>query len=123
MFDFCRDLVVRGQQFDVVGILGVFYHIMSHYELLALARRLEAKLIIIDASFLRAKRPLIIIKVERTESRLNALSSVEGQEQTPIGVVSIPALEVMAKSLGYSAYPVDWTDSREHATCCSQLLP
>jgi len=110
LFAFCRDLVAKGEKFDVIGILGVFYHIMDHNSLLTMCRELGAKLVIIDSSFLNVPDPIIFVKAEPVKRDLNAIAAYEGQTQAIYGIVSFPALNRMAKLLGYSVEKVSWED-------------
>ena len=110
MFDFCRQLTNRNEKFGVVGVLGIFYHIMSHYDLLVMLRKMDAKLIILDSTFIDEQAAVIRICTELTARKFNAIAQTEGQVKEPIGVPSIPALRIMANALGYNIESVDWTD-------------
>ncbi|QQA44049.1 class I SAM-dependent methyltransferase [Pelagovum pacificum] len=112
IFDGMEDLVKAGETFDVVGVLGIFYHIMDHFRLLRLASLLKPKLIIIDSEFSLRPGPLIMLSRERTAKDLNAIEQVEGQETAVIGIPSRAATEVMADVLGYSCEWLDWEGRR-----------
>lgn len=47
--DAVREMVAAGERFDVVGVLGIFYHITTHYLLLSQIRALEPRLVVIDS--------------------------------------------------------------------------
>ena len=110
IFEFCRAAVAKGEQFDVVAILGIFYHIMSHYDLLLLASRMKPKLILIDSTFLDVPHCVMRIQKEPTDLARNAIPYFAGQRSAPIGIISLPALNVMAESIGYSVKQVPWSD-------------
>jgi len=110
LFDFCRDLVARGEKFDVIGILGVFYHIMDHNLLLTYCRELGAKLVIIDSLFMDVPESMILVKTEPVKRDLNAIAAFEGQKRGIQGIVSIPAFREMAELLEFSVEQVSWED-------------
>jgi len=96
------------ERFDVVSVLGIFYHISTHYWLLSHIRALAPRLIIIDSEFMNADRPTIELIQEDPAKHLNALPSYDGQPKVVKGVPSRRAMEVMATSLGYSVEWADW---------------
>ncbi len=110
LFPFCRDAVAKGEQFDVIAILGIFYHIMSHYDLLVLASRMKPRLIIVDSTFLDVPHHVIRVQQEPTKGARNAIPHFVGQLAAPVGIVSLPALHRMAATIGYSVKQVLWTD-------------
>lgn len=101
-------LIDEGDNFDVVALYGIFYHVMDHYGLLAKITRLRPKLIIIDSEFITAKNPMIQIIKERTDDVLNAIGQIPNQQITLIGVPSTTAMERMAEVLGYRLEWLDW---------------
>ena len=107
IFEGLEGLVKSGRKFDVVGVLGIFYHIMDHYRLLKLVCATKPKLIIVDNDFWIANYPMIGLMRENTGKHLNTTAHVAGQEIAPVGYVSRPALELMAETLGYR---VEWSD-------------
>jgi hypothetical protein len=40
-----------GERFDVVAVLGLFYHLVEHFRLLWLVRQLGPRLVILDSEF------------------------------------------------------------------------
>ncbi len=106
--EFLGSLVSRGEKFDVVGVLGIFYHIMDHYGLLKLIHRLEPKLIIVDSEFMTAPWAHIAITSENTAKELNSTAHFESQTMAPVGTPSRSALEKMALSLNYKTEWLDW---------------
>jgi hypothetical protein len=109
MFDALEAFVAAGETFDVVGILGVFYHIMDHYRLLRLAAKLKPKLMIVDSEFALQPWPMIQIGQERTDKYMNSTAYFPGQLKAPIGRPSRSAMRLMAESLGYSTRWLDWS--------------
>lgn len=101
-------LVDAGERFDIVSVLGIFYHITTHYELLGKIRMLRPKLIIIDSEFMNSKDKHIKLILEDPGKRMNTLASFVGQEKTVKGVPSRGAMEMMASSLGYTLEWLDW---------------
>ncbi len=101
-------LVVEGRRFDVVALLGLFYHVMDHYGLLKLIARLEPRLVIVDSEFAMTTDPVIRLIREKTDNRLNAIPHVADQVRAPAGIPSKAAMELMADSLGYDVEWADW---------------
>jgi len=111
----CNDLfkeleneIRKGETYDVVSVFGIFYHIMDHFYLLKLIRKLQPKLIIVDGEFMDLGYPMIQMQRERTVNILNAMPEYEGQEFTMVGYPSFSALETMAGALGYDTVWLDW---------------
>jgi SAM-dependent methyltransferase len=96
-----------GERFDVVAVLGLFYHLMEHFRLLWLIRQLGPRLVIVDSDFSLAKAPVIELVRERTDKPLNAVAQIGGQVRAIKGIPSIAAMEAMADALGYR---VTWVD-------------
>lgn len=100
-------MIAAGEQFDIVAVLGVFYHLTSHYRLLDQIRRLGAGLVIIDGEFLTGPLARIELRPEDPALPKNAPPAFEGQRHALAGIPSRIALELMANTLGYR---VDWMD-------------
>lgn len=96
-----------GERFDVVAVYGIFYHVMDHFRLLDLARRLSPELIIIDSEFIRADNAIVQVLKEEVSNPLNAVTDVPGRSHTVVGVPSLRATEFMAEALGYE---LTWID-------------
>lgn len=96
-----------GERFDVVAVYGIFYHIMDHFRLLDLARRLQPDLIIIDSEFIKADNAMVQVLKEEVSNPLNAVTDVPGRRHTVVGVPSKRATEFMAEALGYD---LTWVD-------------
>lgn len=101
--------ILAGQTYDVIGVLGILYHVMDHFRLFQLARKLRPKLIIVDSEFMLRDAPVIHLIRERTDNILNAAPQVEGQEVAIKGVPSFAAMNVIADALGYDILWSDWT--------------
>lgn len=110
VIDFSRDLVKQGEQFDVVGVLGIFYHIMDHYGLLKMIHDLGPKLVIIDSEFRTQPWPLILLGQERTDVDINTTAYFAGQKMAPVGIPSQKALALMADTLDFGLEEIDWSD-------------
>lgn len=106
--DAVREMVAAGERFDVVGVLGIFYHITTHYLLLSQIRALEPRLVVIDSEFMNHNNPMIQLVQEDATRDLNTLPYYPGQTATVKGVPSRRAMEVMAASLGYDVEWIDW---------------
>lgn len=111
----CNDLFAemeaeagRGARYDVVAVFGIFYHVMDHFRLFQLARRLNPRLILVDSEFLLRPNPVIQLVRERTDNILNAVAQVPGQEFALKGIPSLAAMEAIAEALGYRTSWVDW---------------
>lgn len=110
----CNDLfaeiearVAAGEQFDVVALYGIFYHIMDHFRLLSLIRRLRPELIIIDSEFIKADNAMVQVLKEEISNPLNAVTEVAGITQTVVGIPSRRATQFMAEALGMD---LSWVD-------------
>lgn len=113
IFDGLEKLVARGESFDVIGILGIFYHIMDHFRLLRLAAALRPKLMIVDSEFAARPGAVILMSRERTDKDLNAIPQIAGQTRAVVGIPSPKALESMADALDLSFDWLDWEEIPE----------
>ena len=107
LFDGLEALIADGEAFDVVALYGIFYHVMDHFRLLSLVRRLGPELIIIDSEFIKVDNAMVQVLKEEISNPLNATSDIEGVVQTVVGVPSHRATEFMAAALNYE---VTWMD-------------
>jgi hypothetical protein len=108
IYDVLRRLVAEGRSFDIVTVFGIYYHVMDHYGLLVLIRKLSPNLVIIDSEFRTEKRRMIFLLLEDPSKHLNALEAYPSQEKVVKGVPTRPALELMAKTLDYEVKWSDW---------------
>ncbi|SLN76022.1 class I SAM-dependent methyltransferase [Roseisalinus antarcticus] len=108
IFDALEEMVRKGETFDVVGVLGIFYHIMDHFRLLRLVTQLKPRVVIVDSEFSLRPGPTITLAKEKTEKHLNAIEQVDGQEVAVIGIPSRAATALMAEVLGYQTEWLDW---------------
>lgn len=107
MYDFLYES--RDHNYDTVLCLGVYYHVMDHYHLLKQITRLKPATIIVDSGFVRSFRSSVHVQYENPNQHLNALGVFEGQENEPVGFVSIGLMIQMAWNLGYNCRPVLWS--------------
>ncbi len=107
LFDELEACVARQEQFDVIAVYGIFYHVMDHFRLLSLLRRLGPELIIIDSEFIRTDNAVIQVLKEETSNPLNATSDAPDMSHTVVGVPSFRAMDFMADAL---ALDVTWID-------------
>lgn len=110
-------LIAEGETFDIVSCLGVYYHTTHHYRIMCQMAALRPRLIILDSEFLRTQEPVIRITKENPASDLNTIQQFPGQDRTPIGIASMPALRVMVSSVGYSARKVEWAVPERDRAC------
>ncbi len=108
VFEKMRELAIRGEQFDIIGMLGIYYHIMDHFMLLKLAHAFQPKLIVVDSGFVTEKRSIIMLTKENTSNDLASIPQVEGQITAVVGIPSLMAMEDMAGALGYDVRWLDW---------------
>lgn len=97
-----------GERFDVVAVLGLFYHIMDHFRLLWLIQQIAPRLVLIDSEFSLARAPVIELVREKTDNPLNAVPQVPGQMRALKGIPSFAAMEQMADALGFD---LAWGDA------------
>lgn len=102
-----QEEIDRGETYDVIGVLGIFYHIMDHYHLLRQLLALKPSLVIVDSEFSQRDSPMIRLVRERTDDVLNAIPQYPGQKVAVKGVPTFAAMELMAESLQYE---VEWMD-------------
>ena len=110
LFDHLDRRYADGARFDVVGVLGVLYHVMDHWRLLLRASQLGPRLIVIDSEFALKPWPHVQVIREKTDHPLNAVSDLP---MVPKGVPSTGALEIMADALGFDVHYIDWDDVPE----------
>ncbi|MPQ92224.1 DUF1698 domain-containing protein [Thioclava sp. JE_KL1] len=108
IFDGMQKLIDAGERFDVVGVLGILYHVMDHFRLFQLVRQLGPELVIVDSEFAQRPGPVILLMRERTDNELNSIPQIEGQEKALIGIPSFPAMTAMADVLDYDCHWLDW---------------
>lgn len=108
IFDGMQKQIDAGESFDVVGVLGILYHVMDHFRLFQLVRKLKPKLVIVDSEFALRPGQVIMLVRERTDNELNSIPQIEGQEKALIGIPSFSAMEAMADVLDYDITWVDW---------------
>ncbi len=105
--------IAAGRTYDVIGVLGIYYHIMDHFRLLQLARALKPRLVIIDSAFIKRNAVAIQLLYERTDNVLNAIPQREGQERALKGVPTFLAMEAMAEAAGFALTWCDWASLPE----------
>ncbi len=108
IFEGLRAEIAAGERYDIVGVLGILYHVMDHFLLFRLIRQLEPRLVIVDSEFVMAPNAVIRVMPEETDNELNAIPNAEGFARTLIGVPSHKAMELMADVLGYDCEWLDW---------------
>ena len=69
--------LAAGERYDVVGVLGIFYHIMDHFRLLRLVQGFQPRLVIVDGDFALAKNAMIQLMRESIDNPLNAIAQIE----------------------------------------------
>jgi 2-polyprenyl-3-methyl-5-hydroxy-6-metoxy-1,4-benzoquinol methylase len=77
IFDGMEAEIAAGKTYDVLGVLGIFDHIMDHFRLLKLVHQLRPGLVIIDSEFALRPGPVITLARERVDNPLNAIAQVE----------------------------------------------
>lgn len=108
IFDYLESAIAAEECFDVVAVLGIFYHIMDHARLLSLIAQVQPRLVVIDSEFARRPGPVIALVRERTDVHLNAIPARAGQNMRVKGVPSRAAMEVMAEDAGFKLDWIDW---------------
>ena len=108
IFEVLAEFVDAGEQFDIVAVFGIFYHMMDHFRLLRLIRQIGAWKVLLDSDFAMRKAPVIELVFEQTSRDLNAAPQIPGQERAIIGIPSPRALENMALALRFD---VSWSDA------------
>jgi len=110
LYDYLDGAVAAEERFDVVALLGIFYHVMDHFRILRQIRALGPKIVIVDSEFMHSAQPYIQLLNEMTDQSLNAAPQIDGQTRAIKGVPSTGAMEKMAAAVGYG---VIWLDPTE----------
>ena len=101
IFEALEGFVEDGEEFDVVAVFGIFYHIIEHFRLLKLIRALGATVVLVDSEFSTGKTPKIDLVFERTDYTSNAAPQISGQDRAIIGLPTRKAMNKMAEALGF----------------------
>lgn len=96
------------ERIDTVLCLGIYYHIMDHYQLLRLIARLKPTCILIDSGFIRSFRLLVHVQTENPGRKKNALPAFDEQAGEIVGFVSLGLMNQMAWNCGYVVDPIIW---------------
>lgn len=107
IFEVMPALQQRGERFDIVLCLGIFYHIADHLRLLRLIRTFDPTLVILDTSLIDDEAPFVTLQTERHDNLMNAIA-VGDESDAVIGIPSKGGLGLMARSLGYELTYLDW---------------
>ena len=75
LFEGMEAAIKNGETYDVVGVFGILYHVMDHFRLFQLVRKLQPKLVIVDSEFMpllqealaQAKATPIVIQCDDPE--------------------------------------------------------
>jgi hypothetical protein len=114
IFEGMEAAVSAGETYDIIGVLGILYHVMDHFRLFRLLRRMRPRLIIVDGDFSLQQTAMIQLLREDTANPLNAIAQFDGQERALIGIPSRRAMEMMADAIGYSCTWLDWAKVPAH---------
>lgn len=115
LFDGMQAEIDRGETYDIVSVFGILYHVMDHFRLFQMVRKLKPKLVIVDSEFLLRPGPIMMLISERTSNVLNAIPQYEGQERALKAVCSFKAMDMMAEALAYDIEWHDWDAIPENA--------
>ncbi|PVA07064.1 class I SAM-dependent methyltransferase [Thalassorhabdomicrobium marinisediminis] len=113
LFEGMEAAIARGESYDVVGVFGILYHVMDHFRLFQLVRKLNPRLVIVDSEFMLRPAPMMMLKTERTSNVLNAIPQYDGQERAIKAVPSFKAMNWIAEALGYQTEWIDWNARAE----------
>lgn len=94
--------------FDVVAVLGLFYHVMDHLMMLQLIRTLQPKLVIVDGAFSVARGAVIELVREKAGNPLNGMARRPGHETVLAGRPSRAGMEALAEAAGFA---LTWGDA------------
>lgn len=108
LYDGMEQAIKDGETYDVIGVFGILYHVMDHFRLFQLVRKLQPKLVIVDSEFMLRPAPMMMLKTERTSNVLNAIPQYDGQERAIKAVPSFKAMEKIAEALAFDCTWVDW---------------
>lgn len=114
LYDGLEAAVEAGETYDVIGVFGILYHLMDHFRVFQLLRKLNPSLIIVDSEFLIRPKPVVMLVEERTDDVLNAIPQFEGQEIAVKAVPSFKAMDLMGRALLYDVEWTDWNARAEH---------
>lgn len=120
VFSHLVEAASKGDRFDTILCLGLFYHIMDHYRFLRLMTSLGANTIIVDTGLVDTDQVIIKLIFEDVDQISNAIPEFPNQRQTVVGYPSRSAFRAMTKSIGWNAKFLEWkaddfSDKRELA--------
>jgi hypothetical protein len=98
----------KGDRFDTILCLGIFYHINEHFRLLQLMSNVAPSAIILDSALLSTEEPIIRFKVEKTDDPLNAIPGEVGNNHALVGTMSTGLLGRWAKLNGWDVEYIAW---------------
>ena len=113
LYDGLDRLTSEKQEFDVVALFGIMYHVMDHFRIFRKCLELRPKIIIIDSEFMKGNNPFIQLIKEKTDLELNAAPQIESQEVAIKGVLSSVAMERIAEALNCDISWLPWEDLAE----------
>ncbi len=100
---------------DVVLLLGFFYHVSNHTELVSLVAETGAAHVVVDTNIVAEKDvsarwpSIIALRPEELEHEWNRYTpEVEGSKTAPVGVPSRGAVRQLFEHFGFVAEEYDW---------------
>jgi hypothetical protein len=80
LYDGMEAAIGKVETYDVIGVFGILYHLMDHFRLFQLVRRLKPKLVIVDSEFMLRPASIMMLVSEKTSNVLNAIPQYDGQD-------------------------------------------
>ena len=94
--------------FDVIMLLGVFYHTTHHFKILSELKRCRPRYVVMDTFTSKRDEPLIMFKLERHAGLGASIATSELDTQSVVGIPSPAWIDMACRNLGFSYYTVDW---------------
>lgn len=94
--------------FDVIMLLGVFYHTMHHFRILTELKRCNPKHAVIDTLIAMRKEPLIRFQLEPHAGLGASIPTSERDSQAMVGIPTPAWMDMACCNLGFSYHSVDW---------------
>jgi len=107
---------LRPASFDTVFCFGFLYHTLAQMELLLAIARLRPRHLLVDTAVVRSDEPLILLRAANTSDEGQAVRrSSDGPGEVIVGKPSLPAVELMLASAGFTFTRYDWAARHQGA--------
>ena len=96
------------KSFDVILVLGVFYHTMHQFKMLQELSRIQPKYVVLDTLTTGEEEWLIRYKLERHDLPGSSIATSENRPRSMVGIPSIGWIDIVCRHPGFAYAEVDW---------------